>query len=488
MDEKKELDKKEKTIKKKTNTKKSNTSEKKQKIDNTKKDNTKVKKTKNVKNENKIDEKIESKQEINLKETKDEVIENKKEILEKNVSKDERIATKIEKNKKNDNSFSLTEVVGLLLASVIITFIIGVVLGNGYAKDNNYSSNRITDEIIHNYNIIKEQYPEVLDKDLLNGAIKGMLGTVDDPYASFIESDSNLDLEIKGIYEGLGIQIITYENGEIYVSSVFENSSAAEVGIKVGDKLLQIDDLKLEDKTGTDFANYVRDSKNKEFKVTVLRDNKELEYTVEKTVTIIPSVFTNIFEQNDKKIGYLQVTIFSEKTLAQYEQKLDELEKENIDSLIIDLRGNSGGVLATVNGMLSTMMDSSKIVYKTDADGEIETFYSTGKVSKEYDIVVLVDGESASASEIMAAALRDNLNAKLVGTKTYGKGTVQQVKELSSGDEYKITTKKWLTPKGECVDKVGLTPDYIVELDENYYMNPSNETDNQLQKALEILK
>ena len=414
-----------------------------------------------------------------------------KKLVSKNVKKqngEEQIIINRETKQTSDNTFSLLEVIGLLVSAIIITFIIGVVLGNNYGSRNIDSIDSTLSEIIDNYNVIKKQYPETSQDDLLNGAIKGMLGAVDDPYASFIESDSNLDLEIKGIYEGLGIEIITYDDGEIYVSSVFEDSSADAAGILVGDKLIQIDDLTLTDKTGSDFANYVRESQKTEFKVIVSRDGEQKEYLLEKTVTIIPSVFTDIIEQNDKKIGYLQITIFSEQTLKQYKQKLQQLEKQGIDSLILDLRGNSGGVLSTVSDILSTMLSSSNIIYQTDDDGKIDKFYSSGDKSKDYDIVVLVNKESASASEIMAASLRDNLKAKLVGETTYGKGTVQQVKQLSSGDEYKLTTKKWLTPKGECVDGVGLTPDYMVKLGDEYFNNPSMETDNQLQKAIEILK
>ena len=181
-----------------------------------------------------------------------------KKLVSKNVKKqngEEQIIINRETKQTSDNTFSLLEVIGLLVSAIIITFIIGVVLGNNYGSRNIDSIDSTLSEIIDNYNVIKKQYPETSQDDLLNGAIKGMLGAVDDPYASFIESDSNLDLEIKGIYEGLGIEIITYDDGEIYVSSVFEDSSADAAGILVGDKLIQIDDLTLTDKTGSDSSS-----------------------------------------------------------------------------------------------------------------------------------------------------------------------------------------------------------------------------------------
>ena len=458
----------------------------------TKKRVTTTKKAKSIKKEKKETKDI-SHEEIINSQAQDVVINAKEEVSNENVvAKDKleevqnHVSTK--EKKESNNEFSLLEVIGLLIAAAVITFIIGIIVGNNYAKDHSYSSDPTVNEIRNNYNIIKEQYPDVSNADLLNGAIEGMLDAVGDPNASLIEKDSTMDIEIKGIYEGIGLEVTTYGYGEIYVSSVFTDSSAEQVGIKVGDQLIQIDDLVLNEKTGSDFAEYIRNSDKDQFSLVIARDGEEISYSVEKQLTIIPSVFTEVFENGDKKTGYLQIAIFSEQTLTQFQEKLIQLENENIDNLIIDLRGNSGGVLTIVNGMLSLMMDSSNILYQTDTNGEIEKYYSSGDSNKEYDIVVLVDGESASASEIMASALRDNLGASIVGTKTYGKGTVQQIKELSSGDEYKVTTKKWLTPKGVCVDKVGLEPDYVVELDEEYYKDPSDVTDNQLQKALELLK
>lgn len=440
-----------------------------------------------------------------LTEVKENIAEDKEIIVpqpvkQENIKQDELKTAQITENvklvapeakqetKSKDNSFSLVEVIGLLVASIIISLAIGIVLGNGYSSKKSLISTSTTDEIIRNYNYIKEEYPDASEEELLNGAIEGMLKVLNDPYAALIESDSNFNIEINGTYEGLGLQITTMQTGEIFVSKVFENSGADKAGIKVGDQLIKLDNLELSNKTGSDFATYVKNTNKSSFEVTLIRENEEITCTVEKKTIDIVSVHENIIEQNNKKIGYLKVDIFSGTTYKQFKDKLSKLEENNIDSLIIDLRGNSGGMLSTVTDMLSLMLDSSKIMYKTDNDGDIETFYSNGKKSKEYEIVVLIDGESASASEIMASALKDNLNAKLVGTKSYGKGTVQQVKTLSSGAEYKITTKKWLTPSGECIDGKGIEPDYNVLLDENYYNNPSDETDNQLNKAIELLK
>ena len=165
------------------------------------------------------------------------------------------------------------------------------------------------------------------------------------------------------------------------------------------------------------------------------------------------------------------------------------LEAENIDSLIIDVRANTGGHLSTVTNIISEFLDSSKIIYRTSSKTREEIKYSKGKITKNYKVIVLVDGESASASEVLASALQESYGAKLLGTKTFGKGTVQEMQEISStGENYKITTKKWLTPNGNWINGIGITPDYEVNLNFEYFQNPVRENDNQLKEALELLK
>jgi carboxyl-terminal processing protease len=336
--------------------------------------------------------------------------------------------------------------------------------------------------------MIKEQYG-LKDEVLLNGAIKGMLDETGDPYAAFIEEESQFNELLDGEYKGLGIEILTDINKTITIGTVFPDSPAEEAGLKEKDQILGVDNLDLEGLTGTDFATYVKYNTDNEFyAVKVLRDGIELTIDVKKENVIIPSVTSEIIQNNDKITGYLKVSIFATNTYQQFSDQLKVLEQNNIDNLIIDVRNNTGGRLDIVSDMISLFMDDSNIIYKTDDNGKIEEFYSTGSVNKEYKIVVLVNRNSASASEILAGALSQQKDALLVGTSTYGKGTVQEVKSLSSGDEYKLTTKFWLTPNGTNINGIGLTPDYEESLNQAYYANPSNETDNQLLKALDLLK
>ena len=202
----------------------------------------------------------------------------------------------------------------------------------------------------------------------------------------------------------------------------------------------------------------------------------------------IRSIDYRIYEEKGKKIGYIYISIFANNTYSQFKLALEDLEKQGIDSLIIDVRSNTGGHLTAVYKMISLFIDSKHVAYQLEQDGKKEKVFSTGQENKTYPIVFLVDSYSASASEVFISSLRDNLGAKLIGTKTYGKGTVQELITLSNGDQYKITTKKWLTPNGDWVnDTKGLEPDIELELSDDYFSNPSDETDNQLSRALEEL-
>ena len=179
--------------------------------------------------------------------------------------------------------------------------------------------------------------------------------------------------------------------------------------------------------------------------------------------------------------------IFSGTTSEQFKKALDELEKQNINSLIIDVRENSGGHLTTVVDMLSYMLSSDKVIYQIEKDGETTLYNSKGKKNIEYPIVLIQNKNSASASELFVSALSEQLGAYIIGETSYGKGTVQEVNYLSNGDTYKFTTKKWKTSKGVWINKKGIKPDLEISLDEEYSLNPNDNTDNQLQAAIKYL-
>ena len=190
----------------------------------------------------------------------------------------------------------------------------------------------------------------------------------------------------------------------------------------------------------------------------------------------------------DDDIGYISVTLFSKNTYSQFKEALEKLEKENMKSLIIDLRGNTGGYLSTVTDMMELFVGKDKVLYKIQTNDGTTEYESQKDNNRKYDIVILIDNSSASASEIMAATMKENYGAKLVGKTTFGKGTVQTTKKLSDGTMIKYTIEKWLTPAGNNIDGEGIKPDYDVDLPEDFESNPTAENDSQLQKAFELLK
>ena len=185
---------------------------------------------------------------------------------------------------------------------------------------------------------------------------------------------------------------------------------------------------------------------------------------------------------------YIYISLFAINTYEQFKNKLNELEESGIDSLILDLRSNTGGHLTSAEAISSLFVDSNHIIYQLSQNNKITKVKSKGNRTVEYPIVLLVDNYTASASELLAGCLKDNLNVTIIGLKTYGKGTIQELVALSNGDQYKITTKKWLTPNGDWINEKGIEPDIEVKLNNEYFYNPSDETDNQLQTAIDYLK
>lgn len=394
--------------------------------------------------------------------------------------------------------FKTSEVVILIVVTAIICFIMGFLVGKPVTTVKNTDdilNDPIMQEFLENYKYIIDNYYDKVDKsELLNGAISGMVDALGDEHSTFIDpgSSDNFDITLKGDYEGLGIEIGNFQLEDnsytnIYILKVFEGSDAEKKGLKVGDELISIDGKDMTGKLSSEASAYIRDSKKNSFQLVVKREEKEQTITIEKKKIDIQSVHSKVFEQKNKKIGYLGIDIFAANTDTQFKKVLKELEKQKIDSLIIDVRGNSGGHLTSVTNMLGEFLDSSHVIYQLEEKGQVSNRMSSGKTTKKYPIVVLMNQSSASASEVMAACLKEEYGATLVGKTTVGKGTVQTLISLSNDQEYKITTKKWLTPKGNWLNGKGLTPDYDVDLGEAYAKDPSDATDKQLQKAIELL-
>ncbi len=369
-------------------------------------------------------------------------------------------------------------IIGIISSTIIITFF-----------STKESISNYEEEIISNYNYIIDNYYEEIDKQLLvDGAITGMLSKLDDEHALFIdqEEDSNFNKTLEGSYEGIGVEVFNDANSDIYILRVFEDSPAAKAGLETLDKIISVNSVNLLGKSSSELSAAIEKiDLDENITIEYERDGKVSKVILQKDYLVIPSVTSKVYDEVDKKIGYIQIEQFSATSYSQFEEALIAVEQSDIDSLIIDVRSNSGGHLSVVEDMLSLFLDSEHILYQIQTQDNVEKFYSTGDENKEYKIIVLQNEFSASASELLASTLNEQANAVIVGTYSYGKGTVQEVVDLDSGNDYKFTSKKWLTSKGNWIDGTGVKPTIEIELSKNFLETFSEADDNQLQKALE---
>lgn len=391
--------------------------------------------------------------------------------------------------KEIKKAFTIKEVIFLIFTTCVVSLIMGFSINiNNNVVTNNEEQDEYLTEFIENYNLIVENYYEDIDKSaILTGAVEGMIEALGDTHSVTIdeESTTNFNIRLKGSYSGLGVEIVEDTEGNIVVYNIISDSPAEKASIKEGDIIKSIDDTVFD--TTKLLSEYVTNSDEATFKITIIRDSIEQTLSVTRDIVILKSIYSELMTKNNKKIGYIYISLFAANTADQFVQAVNDLEKQNIDSLIIDVRDNSGGHLNSVVEMLSCLLDKTNIIYQIESKGEITKYKSTGSETKDYPIVVLQNENSASASELLSVALKEQYNATIIGNTSYGKGTVQELITLSNGLEYKFTTKKWYTPLGNWIDSVGVVPTIEVTLNEEYKTNPSNETDNQLQTALEYL-
>ena len=383
-------------------------------------------------------------------------------------------------------TFKTKEVVLLLVLTAIISLAMGgIVTYNVVLK-----GEKVDDELqdfITNYDYIVDNYYGDVDKtELIDSAIAGMLSTLDKNSSYVGGSDTNFSIYLEGTYEGTGIQVYNDDNGNIVVYSVFDGSPASKAGLKEDDIIIKVNDKDTTNMSIDEFSELVKKQKG-EFNITYKRGDNEKTVKLKVDTIEIRSVSSKVINKDNKKIGYIRTTIFANNTYEQFKKELDKLENEGIDGLVIDLRGNSGGHLSAAEQIISLFLDSSHPIYQIKSKDSQNIYYSTGNKTKDYKISVLIDSNSASASEVVTSALAEQYGAKTVGKKSYGKGTVQELQTLSDGDQYKLTTKSWLTSKGEVIDGKGIEPDYDVTLSDEYLENPTDENDDQLQKAIEVI-
>ena len=389
--------------------------------------------------------------------------------------------------KKN---FNYKEVIFL----VILTCVVSLWMGNAI-KLNKIEPKTESDDYLkefeENYQYILDNYYDEVNKEaIIKGSISGMVNALGDDYSVAIndESSNNFNTRLTGSYSGIGIEIVNDNNYNIIISDVFEDTPAAKAGLKVMDVILSIDDVDFSNKKTSELTDYIKESNKEKYIIKVKRGTEELSFEIERQLIQIKSIYSELKEIDDHKIGYIYISVFASNTADQFKAAVESLEKQGMDSLIIDVRYNTGGHLTSAVEILSYLLSSDKVIYQIESKGTTTKYYSKGSETKTYPIVVLQNKNSASASELLSAALKEEYGATIIGEVSYGKGTVQELVTLTDGTQYKFTTKKWLTPKGNWINGVGVSVDIEEALSKEYENNPTEENDNQLQRAVQYLK
>lgn len=334
----------------------------------------------------------------------------------------------------------------------------------------------------------KKYIGEIDDKKLLEGAIKGYVAGLVDEYAQYYtkeEMSAEMD-ETNGNYVGIGIYMtVNSLEGTITVTEPMEGSPAEEVGLKTGDMIIAVNDEEVTTDNVSNMSNKIKGEEGTKVKLKIKRGEETFEVEVERKRIVVSHTKADIKENS---IGYIQISDFEGGTAVEFQKKYEELKKKNIKSLIIDLRGNGGGVVDEALSILNMICDqNSTLLITVDKSGKEEQTKSKQTPIIDVPVIVLTNGYSASASEILAGALKDNNKAKLVGTKTYGKGVIQTLMQLSDGSGLKMTTEEYYTPSHNKINKVGIEPDYEVKLPSGI-TELTDKNDTQLQKAIELLK
>ncbi len=413
--------------------------------------------------------------------------------VEKSKTESKQEKVKIEKQqetikKETKKESPIIEVVFLLVSTCIISLLMGYyVCYKMQYRDSIVAKDKYLRKFIDEYQNIKENYYKNIDwRQALDNSMEGLLQSLNDNYAGIITADDTdtFNYNLEGEYEGIGIEV-TKINDKMMVTEVIKNTPAFKEGLQIDDEIISINGINLSDKTTGDLSGIIKNT-NEKIELIISRDGKEQTIQIAKDKIIIPSVSSEMIDENNK-IGYVELGNFSNNTYEILKQQLEELEQKGMKSCIIDLRGNNGGTLQSAYKIASLFLDNKKIIYQIDNKGETTKFYSEESNPKKYPVVILQDESSARGSELFSSALKENKRAEIIGTSSFGKGTVQELYKLDNGSEYKFTTKKWLTVKNKWIEGIGVRPNIEEKASEEYQNNPTRENDNQLKKALDYL-
>lgn len=383
--------------------------------------------------------------------------------------------------KKETIGFSLRFVsIIIVITAVITSLTTGVIIYNNNKAilgGADIQEDEALQEFLKIYNSLDEDYYEDINKTaMVDAAISAMVDYLGEEYSIYLDQNEtdNLSDQLSGKFIGIGISI----GAEGKIVKVYQDTPASRAGLQEGDQILSINNNFTSEKTSAEIANLI--DKTQENTIVVNRENNELTFKVTPE-TINEPLTTNIYNQN---IGYIYINAFTNTVGEEFQKSLNELENNGITSLIIDLRGNTGGYLKGATDIASLFIEKGKTLYYLENKEKREEYKDETSEFRSMPLIILIDGASASASEVLAGALKDSYGATLVGTLSYGKGKVQQTNKLEDGSMVKYTIAKWLRPNGECVDEIGIQPDYEIQLEqseEGYFV------DTQLEKAIELL-
>lgn len=390
---------------------------------------------------------------------------------------------------KANKGFNLLSVIIIICAvSLISALATGIIVTNSYKTSNGLNYNELLNdehlsEFLEVYASVSDNYYEDVDKDaLIDTALNAMLDYLGDSYTTHLNSSETKALEerLAGSYKGIGIEIIGSE-----IVGVTKDSPAEEAGLQVGDLLVSVDGTSVGDKSSSEISDLIKNSSNESVSLIINRAGTELTYDVAIADVATKAIAYSLLENN---IGYLKMDIFSKTLSSQVDLALKDMESQGMQKLIMDLRDNTGGYLESAEDTASLFLEKGKLIYSLENNETKADYHDETSACKNYPIVILLNSNSASASEILAAALKDSYSGPIlfVGETSYGKGLVQQTYDLSDGSMAKYTSARWLRPNGECINGKGLKPDYEV-IKAEMYDEAGKPIDNQLQRAIEVI-
>ena len=402
---------------------------------------------------------------------------------------------------KEKKRYQVYRTIMIITLTAFITFLITTIVGYHYITNGNGKLMLLgTDVADENIETLLQTYRELIDKyylgevneeDLKEGAVRGYIEGLGDPYTEYISKEEMEEYmqDTLGNYVGIGIYMTTNtKNGHIVVLATMKGSPAENAGLKPGDEIIGVDGEDCTTKNSTEVSNKIKGEEGTTVKLEILRDNQTLTFEVKRENIKVNPVEGKVVNDN---IGYIKFTSFDETTAEDFKTTYEQLASQNIQSLIIDLRNNGGGLVDQAVDIADYFLEKGQVViYEVDKNGNEEAEMSENDPIINMPVVILTNENTASASEILAGSLKDYGKATIVGTTTYGKGVIQQILSFKDGSGLKITTEEYQTPNHNKINKIGIEPDEVVELPDTVEneLDVPEDQDTQLQKAIEILK